>query len=205
MAAERRTSRKRTGESGGAERANPPRTEAAADRLPDGDTILFRHLGDQVAPGRPPGWWWQVEYHDGRDFPCGLAWVCVPPPSVPDRREYVVADLIWFVLVADDSRRQGVATRLVRACKERWPDVRLTPPTSTAGRRLCAKFADPVEPEDVINPQAIKRMRAEGMSRADIRKLARGQWDGPNPLLEPPAGSPNSNDRRAGRKGEAED
>ena len=82
---------------------------------PVGPHILFRHLGGDVGSAATPGREWQVEYHDGRGFPCGLAWVHVPPPGGR------VEALIKFVLVADDSRERGVTARLVEACRERGP------------------------------------------------------------------------------------
>jgi hypothetical protein len=44
--------------------------------------------------------------------------------------------LIKFVLVADDSRERGVATRLVEACRERWPGAGLTPAVTRSGSIL---------------------------------------------------------------------
>lgn len=172
MAVDRRTTRGEAGKPRKAKHAKSARPEPPAP-LPDGDAILFRHLGDQVAPGRTPGWWWQVEYHDGRDFPCGLAWVLVVPPDVPGREKYTFTEMIWFVLVADDSRRRGVATRLVRACRERWPDAQLTPAISAAGKRLCDNFPEPVVPEDVFSSNEIERLLNSGKSREEIRVLAR--------------------------------
>lgn len=185
----------------GGERANPPRPEQAARPRPDGELIVFRHLGDQVGPDCKPGWWWVVEAYDDRPFPVGQAWVMVVPQDLPARAKYVTTPQIYYVLVSDDSRRKGVATRLVLAIRERWPGGELTPPISKAGQALCDKLDGPLEPEDVYSPQAITRMRAEGMSRADIRKLARGLWEGVNPLFESsPAQSPKPTGRRRARR-----
>ena len=41
-----------------------------------------------------------------------------------------------FILVADQWRRQGVATSLITACRIRWPALQLTGPMDKAGEGL---------------------------------------------------------------------
>lgn len=170
----------------------------------DGEVILFRHLGDQVGPGCQPGWWWVAELYDGLPYPCGQAWVMVEPPDARDPEEDEDSELIWNVLVTDDSRRQGVATRLIRACRERWPFARLTAATSDAGRCLCLKLDGPLEPEDVFNAEAIQRFLAQGMSRDDIRALARNQDQALHDILFNLPGPPADPESRRG-SGQTED
>jgi GNAT superfamily N-acetyltransferase len=105
--------------------------------------IIFRHLGDLV----PPEWWagfrWQVEYHheDDRGFPVAVAWVLAPPPdgSWP-AGTHCPRETLMYIQVADDERRRGFATRLVRACVKRWPNIYLTDAAGGAGEGLLAKF-----------------------------------------------------------------
>jgi GNAT superfamily N-acetyltransferase len=202
MAADRRTTRREADKPGKSKRAKPAHVEAAGRPL-DREVIVFRHLGAQVGPGCTPGWWWVAELYDDRPFPHGQAWVMVVPPDVPDRSKYSTTVEIFYVQVADASRRRGVATRLVRAIRERWPEAKLTPPISKAGQRLHAKFVAPLEPEDIFNRQALKRFRAQGMSRDDILRFARGDGEAARPFEPPPAAPPKPAGRgRTRRTGE---
>jgi GNAT superfamily N-acetyltransferase len=96
--------------------------------------ILFRNLGDNVPAGWVAGSAWQIEYYPDagdRGFPQGVAWV-------KDLGE--AGTFITYVLVADDKRRQGIATKLIRACRERWPGLWLTEVCSEAGTALVKKL-----------------------------------------------------------------
>jgi GNAT superfamily N-acetyltransferase len=99
----------------------PGRTATVGQR----PTVVYRHLGDEVAPDCEPNWNRQVVIHAGRGFPVGLAWVLAPPPGARPQ--------IKFLLVADAERRKGIATRLIEASCERWPDAELSPPISAPG------------------------------------------------------------------------
>ncbi len=106
-------------------------------------TILFRQMDDPVPAKWAAGLRWQVEAHlDGgeRPHPIGLAWVSDPAPLPPGLRGRERARPPWldFVLVLEGYRRHGVATALVRACRERWPDLWLTPGITDDGLALKA-------------------------------------------------------------------
>ncbi len=91
--------------------------------------ILFRRLDDPLPPDWSPGLHWQAEYHDDHSDcsrPLGLAWV-----TAGEGLAY-----LDYVLVVDDCRRRGIATALIAACRERWPDIRLTDAISDAGEAL---------------------------------------------------------------------
>jgi len=137
--------------------------------------IIFRHLGTQVGPDCEPDWNWQVELHGSRGFPVGLAWVCTPPPGVVPAAD--VRTLIKFVLVVDDARNQGVASRLVEACRGRWPGAELSLPISAAGARLYRKFVPPPRAEDQFNKAFIRRQLAAGVTREELDQMARQQFD----------------------------
>jgi GNAT superfamily N-acetyltransferase len=83
--------------------------------------ITFRSMNAGI-----PQYWdtnlhWQIEYYPDETeagAPLGLAWVsdCTAGGSFAS---------LDYVLVRDDFRRQGIGTELVRACRERWPDLRM--------------------------------------------------------------------------------
>jgi len=62
---------------------------------------------------------WHVEYYEeeGTMFPVGTAYVVVIPET---------AAQLNFVLVADQWRRRGIGSKLVEACREKWPNIVLT-------------------------------------------------------------------------------
>jgi len=137
--------------------------------------IVFRHLGTQMGSDCEPDWNWQVELHVGRGFPVGLAWVCTPPPGVVPAAD--VRTLIKFVLVVDDARNEGVASRLIEACRGRWPDAKLSLPISAAGARLYRKFVPPPRAEDMYNEDFIQAQLAAGVPRETLDQMARQEFD----------------------------
>lgn len=135
--------------------------------------VIFRHLGSTVPPDCAPDWNWQVEVHEGRGFPVGFAWVVAPPPGTTEPPPgWEARPTIKFVLVADDARRRGIATRLVEACRQRWPGAELSLPISPAGEALYRKVSPRVAPEDVFNKDFIASRLAAGASRTDLERLA---------------------------------
>jgi hypothetical protein len=83
--------------------------------------IIFRNLGENVAPDCAPGCNWQVEYHvDTRGFPSGLAWVLADAESSKTGKHAAKINRpeVKFVLVADDSRRQGIAKGIITVVTE---------------------------------------------------------------------------------------
>jgi GNAT superfamily N-acetyltransferase len=95
--------------------------------------FVFRPTGNTVPSNWKPGIHWLVEAHSSADdlsYPVGLAWVSdffrAPIPIVS----------LDFILVPDHYRRLGVATALVRKCRERWPDIVLTEAISEGGEGL---------------------------------------------------------------------
>src|SRR5262245_51554342 len=114
--------------------------------MEENGTILFRNLGVKVPPGWLAGATWQVEFYPpgDRGFPSGVAWVFVPP----GRQKVEPGDIyLKYIIVADDQRREGIATRLVEAIRARWPGVSLGQPISRAGAALWRKFRPPPQPE----------------------------------------------------------
>jgi hypothetical protein len=69
-----------------------------------------------------------VEFDADRGFPVGLAWV----------QNWVASDfcMLIAILVFDDVRRQGIATALVEACRERWPNIELSDACTDDGERF---------------------------------------------------------------------
>jgi len=102
--------------------------------------FVFRQLNDPVPAGWAPGVHWQVEaYPTNADVghPLGICWISdqsVRRP--PDWRGDEFPPSIDYVLVADPYRRKGIATRLVQACQERWPDLDIGEASSEAGQAL---------------------------------------------------------------------
>jgi GNAT superfamily N-acetyltransferase len=127
-----------------------------------------------VAADCEPGWNWQVEIHAGRGFPVGLAWVIAPPLAAAPSG---ARPQIKFVMVADDERGKGIATRLIEACRERWPDAELSPPVSATGARLYRKIVPPPRAEDEFNEHFIRRQLAAGVTREALDQMAREAYD----------------------------
>ena len=85
-----------------------------------GADIIFRNIDHNL---------WYVEHcHPFADcgYPLGTAYVSVDSGSPPHSK-------IRHVEVNDGFRRRGNATRLVDACHERWPNIRLSDATTEAG------------------------------------------------------------------------
>lgn len=152
--------------------AKKSNTTGSARRRPP-SRIIYRHLGTQAPADCTPGWCWQVEFHEGRGFPSGVAWVAAPPPDMTEPPPgWDARPRIEFVLVADDARRRGIATRLIEACRERWPDARLSLPISPAGLALYKKVRPRPAPESVFGPEFIAAQRAAGVTRRELERLA---------------------------------
>jgi hypothetical protein len=81
--------------------------------------------------------------------------------------------MVKFVLVVDDFRRQGIATRLILACRERWPDLQLSLPISKVGLALYRKLQTPPTPEEWSNQRFITQFLEEGGTREQLEELAR--------------------------------
>ena len=82
--------------------------------------VIFRRIEDNLPEGWTPGGTWYVEYHErgrGLTSPVGVAFVrsdCEEPE-------------LDFILVADHVRGMGIGARLVEACRDRWPGLKMTP------------------------------------------------------------------------------
>lgn len=118
---------------GGTESAEKAKRAAALCVKGKGPVILFR----QIMGNKPCNWMdgmhWYVEYHAAHldmPFPLGVAYVTVPPEQ---HRDITGGPFIDFILVADQWRREGIASALVEACRRRWPDLWLTDAISESG------------------------------------------------------------------------
>lgn len=77
------------------------------------DEILFRRLDAPVASWSKPGGRWAVEYWArGMGYPLAQAWVSEAYDGYIDRLH-----------VAEEFRRQGIGTELLKAIQARWPGV----------------------------------------------------------------------------------
>ncbi len=91
--------------------------------------IYFRQV-DEPRIGK--GIFWHVEFYsaEGSSFPVGTAYVESPLHGSPQMR---------FILVADQWRSRGIATRLMAACVEKWPDIEFSAPISKGGERAVTR------------------------------------------------------------------
>lgn len=104
-------------------------------------TILFRRIQSPRPAAWHPGLHWYVELHDasgiGVPYPLGVAYVSAHRNMVQTLGCSACLD---YIQVADHRRREGVATRLVAACRRRWPDIWLTDAISDDGAALLASL-----------------------------------------------------------------
>jgi GNAT superfamily N-acetyltransferase len=89
--------------------------------------IIFSNMGRAVPASEKPRTIWQVSYY-GEDVdpghPLGVAWVLDNRPFPPDSATFKLwRPNLRYLFVVDAYRRQGVATKLLRACLRRWPDL----------------------------------------------------------------------------------
>lgn len=70
--------------------------------------------------------------HDDTGAPWGVCWVGEYPEPV--------RPCLWYVLVPDPFRRQGIATALIAAARERWPNIFITEGVTPAGEGLVASL-----------------------------------------------------------------
>lgn len=103
--------------------------------------IYFRQV-DEPRIGK--GIFWQVEFYaeEGSVFPVGTAYVESPPSGPP---------LLNFMLVADQWRGRGIASSMMAACVEKWPDLEFSTPISRGG----AKAIDRVMRQQTADDQMI--------------------------------------------------
>jgi GNAT superfamily N-acetyltransferase len=72
--------------------------------------------------------YWHVEFYaeEGSVFPVGTAYVESPLAGAPR---------LNFILVADQWRTRGIASRLLAACVEKWPNLEFSEPISDYGQK----------------------------------------------------------------------
>lgn len=83
-------------------------------------------------PGRC-GQFSEAKLYDARGF-------SVMPLATAYIRHSLTGPVVEFILVPDQCRRQGYATKLIEYCFQEWPDLQLTDGVSEAGEALVAKF-----------------------------------------------------------------
>jgi GNAT superfamily N-acetyltransferase len=76
---------------------------------------MFRQINEELPEGWIAGAHWYVEYHDDQTWvaPKGILFVFAAP-------NHAVAE---YVYVVDSERRKGIATALLNAAQERWPEL----------------------------------------------------------------------------------
>ena len=56
-----------------------------------------------------------------------------------------------FILVADDWHRRGIATKLISACRERWPQLMFAKAVNPVAVRLLKTIDQPTAQESVLS------------------------------------------------------
>jgi len=82
--------------------------------------IQFRNLADGIPDHWERGAHWYVEYHDDLRryyYPLGIAFVVASEHQAN----------LDAIFVFDEFRRHQIGTRLIRACRRRWPEILLSP------------------------------------------------------------------------------
>jgi hypothetical protein len=80
--------------------------------------ILFRKVDEPLPAGWEPGAHWFVEYYPDdplSPYPEGIAFVCAFP-------RFAIID---YTFVVDHKRGNGIWHKIVEACRERWPGIRM--------------------------------------------------------------------------------
>jgi len=107
-------------------------TTPEADPSPNWPEDLTATFEQCDPPGRRAGICWRAELYDADGvltYPVAIAYLT-------DFRGAGLGVIVDFTLVPDHLRRLGYATRLLRECEARWPDLGLTDAISDAGEGL---------------------------------------------------------------------
>jgi len=105
--------------------------------------ILFRQIKDPVPTGWGPGLHWQVEaYEYGMEQPpVGFCWVIDDSLLLPPaRRHEANPPMVEYVRVFHTHQRYGIATALLDAARQRWPNLILLRAVSPEGEAFLAAY-----------------------------------------------------------------
>ena len=75
----------------------------------------------------------EVKLYDATGF-------SVMPLATAYLRHSLTGPTVEFILVPDQCRKRGYATKLLEFCFQKWPDLQLTDGINEAGEALVAKF-----------------------------------------------------------------
>ncbi len=107
--------------------------------------FVFRQLFDPMPRSWRAGMYWQVEAHPEGEHSCpvGLCWVVDTSIILPPERKHeAYSPIVDFLFVLDSYRRAGVATALIDACRQRWPDLELTGTVSPEGEAFLKAYEE---------------------------------------------------------------
>lgn len=97
--------------------------------------IVFRQINEEIPDEWVAGMHWYVEHHDDDwtlPYPTGMAFVL----ATPDEKMVIIE----YLHVQERYRRCGVATILLGAIKEKWPNAKLTEAVTEDGEKFLAAF-----------------------------------------------------------------
>src|SRR4051812_43057056 len=105
-----------------------PKRVFGEDKQVDNIVIMFRSMNDPPPPDSWIGDRWQVEaYLVGEHCaPVGLLWIVFPPFEGG-------SPMVEYLRVFPEFQRRGIATALVDAAFERWPNLELGDGVSDEG------------------------------------------------------------------------
>ena len=83
-------------------------------------------------PGRC-GQFSEAKLYDARGF-------AVMPFATAYLSHSLTGPTVEFILVPDQCRKRGYATKLLEFCFQKWPELQLTDGINEAGKALAAKF-----------------------------------------------------------------
>lgn len=110
--------------------------------MPQEEVIQTAASFHQVdAPGREPGMRWVAELVEASGMatvPLCVAWLTDWHPIGPVCLDFVIVPF-------PEDRRRGYGTRLVAACRQRWPGLDYTDPVTPEGEGFYASLPEPAE------------------------------------------------------------
>lgn len=134
--------------------------------------IIFRRLMHPLPAGWAPGIHWAVEaYEFGMEQPpIGFCWVMnVGGKWCKNQHEKPWPPFVEYIRVCHTFERKGVATALLDAARQYWPNLELSPAATPEGEAFLAAYLTRAEHESEEGRAFARRFRAQEAERENSR------------------------------------